>query len=137
MKTTKIKLSVIAIVTLGSVLVFIGVQPNLSSDKFAVYDFLKGMLAGIGSVAAALWLYFLILMIKRSDRSKGIISAIINNKQIKSSLIISLLLMAATITVYFSHNIILLAAGTIITGVSMVLNILYHKKILRRELVNN
>ena len=137
MKTTKIKLSVIAIITLGSVLVFIGVQPNLSSDKFAVYDFLKGMLAGIGSVAAALWLYFLILMIKRSDRSKGIISAIINNKQIKSSLIISLLLMAATITVYFSHNIILLVAGTIITGVSMVLNILYHKKILRRELVNN
>lgn len=125
MNTKNIKLTVVIFITLCFTLIFYGVFPNLSSADFSLFNFSKGMLAGMSGVAAFVWLLFLISTIKKSYKSKGLIPLIINSKEILLKIGMFFLLIGTILATYFSNSPFFLITGAIVMCISMVFNIIH------------
>ena len=115
MSFKKIKLTAVSLITLGFIIIFLAIQPNLSSTDFSLYNFSKGMLAGMSLVAAVVWLFFLISNIKNPGG--------INRKKFLICITTFCLLASTIAATYFSNNPFLLTVGAIIMCIAMILNI--------------
>ncbi len=128
MKSKNLKLTIIALATLGIILVFGRTLIDISSPDFSLFEFSKGMLAGMSGVAAVVWFGFLISTIVRADKTDGLISLIIKNRQILFGAVLLCFLVGTIITTLISDNALLLITGALVMSTAMVLNILYLKE---------
>ncbi len=86
MNNKKIKIILILSLTLIPATIATIVQPD-----FGLHDFLRGMLIGMCSTAAAVWLILLIVDVTKSDKSGGLVSVMKKNKIALLSFAISVL----------------------------------------------
>ncbi len=128
MNVRKIKRLVLILSSLSLILIFLGVFPNVSISDFSLYEFARGVLFGMGSVATVVWLISLVTLIIRTDKSEGVIISVLQNKPILLSMLMFFLMLGTEVTVYLTGNQLLLTSGIVVTGVSIFLNTFYLKK---------
>lgn len=131
MNFKKIRLISVTFITTGLILMFLTLKPGFSSADFSLYEFSKGMLAGMSSVAAVIWLYLTISSIIKSKRNET--SPLENHgKSILLSSGLFVLLLGTILSTFFSNNPLLLVTGTLIMCVAMILNTINIKEKIRR-----
>ena len=128
MEIKKVKIVSFTLIITALTLIVCGVIPNVSNSTVNYYEFSRGMLAGIGSVASVVWLIFLIFAVNSYGNKKGIISFILKNNQILSSIGLFCLFSAAFIATWFWNSFFLTVTGITAAGISIVL----HKSFLRK-----
>lgn len=115
MSFRSLKILAVSLISLSFIIIFLAVQPNLSATDFSLYDFSKGMLAGMSLVAAVVWLFFLISNIKNPGG--------INSKRFLFCITMCCFLTGTIAATYFSNNPFLLTVGAIIMCIAMVIYI--------------
>ncbi len=130
MKNVKIVSS--ALIISGLFFIASGIFSKDTYPASDYYDFMRGMLTGISSVAAVVWLIFLIKVVNYSRNKIIIIPRTIKAGQILSSIGLFCLFSTAIIASRFLNNYFLTAAGIIAAGASIVLN----NALLRKAKVN-
>jgi|GEM_PF-4349991 len=133
MKLKNGKLSLITIAAFGIILVFFGVLPVFSSPGFSVYEFSRGMLAGMCGVAAVIWLIDLFTSVFKAYKSAGLTSVMKNNMKVLLSSSISLFLIGIIFSAGIPGNTSLNFIGFIILCISIVLNLIYLGKVRRQK----
>ena len=133
MKLLKNKLTLITFTAFGFILIFYGVLPVFSSPGFSVYEFSRGMLTGLCSVAAVVWLIDLFSNIAKAGKPGRIISIVSNKNKVLLDLSMSLSLIGIILSSGIPGSTLVSLLGFIILCVSVVLNLIYLGTIRRKK----
>ena len=104
------------------------VLPDMRKSDFAVQDFVRGLMSGMGIVTVIVWLVYIIRNIKKSYKTND---ALVTGKKDKNILLaasMTVLLIATVAATYYTNNIFVSAVCFVTVSASYVLNFIYVKK---------
>lgn len=108
------------------------VLPDMRKSDFAVQDFVRGLMSGMGTITVVVWLVYMIRNIRKSYKANDALVPGSKDKNIFLAAAMTVLLIASVAATYFTNNIFVSAACFVTISASYVLNFIYVKR-MRQE----